>query len=55
MTFRKSAEIICLAWVSVLCVGNLAQDWSIAPIPSLVSSAQARVGRPLTPVSVVAL
>ena len=32
MTFRKRAEIICLAWVSVLCVGNLAQDWSIAPI-----------------------
>lgn len=52
MTFRKRAGIICLAWVSVLCVGDLAQDWSIAPIPSLVSSAQARVGRPLTPVSV---
>lgn len=55
MTFRKRAGIICLAWASVLCVGDLARDWSIPSIPSipsLVSSAEARVGRPLTPVSV---
>lgn len=52
MTFRKRGAIICLAWVSAFCVGDLAKDWSIAPIPSLVTSAQARVGRPLTPVSV---
>ena len=52
MTFWKRAGIICLAWVSVLCVGDLAKDWEIAPIPSMVSSAIARVGRPLTPVSV---
>jgi hypothetical protein len=51
MTFLKRAAIICLAGAGVLCVGDLAKDWEI-PIPSLVSSAEARVGRPLTPVSV---
>ena len=52
MTFCKRAGIICLAWVSLLCVGDLAKDGTIASIPSFVSSAVARVGRPLTPVSV---
>ena len=33
MTFWKRAGIICLAWVSVLCVGDLAKDWEIAPDP----------------------
>jgi hypothetical protein len=52
MTFSKRAGTMCLAWVSVFCVGDLAKDWAIAPIPGVVSSAMARVGRPLTPVSV---
>ncbi|QRM53808.1 hypothetical protein [Sinorhizobium sp. BG8] len=52
MTLWKRAGIICLAWASVLCADDLAKDWSIAPILSLFSSAQAEVGRPLTPVSV---
>ena len=52
MTFWKRAGIIGLAWVSVLCVGDLTEEWEIAAIPSMVSSAIARVGRPLTPVSV---
>jgi hypothetical protein len=52
MTLLKRAGIIGLAWVSVLCVGDLANVWDIAPIPGMVSSANARVGRPLTPVSV---
>ncbi len=52
MTAWKRVRIICLAWVILPCVGDLAKDWSAAPIPSLVSSAEARVGRPLTPVSV---
>lgn len=52
MTFWKRAGIICVAWASVLCVGDLAKDWEIVSIPSVVSSAIARVGRPLTPVSV---
>jgi hypothetical protein len=52
MTVWKRAGIICLAWVSVYCASDLAKDWSIPPILSLVSSAEAKVGRPLTPVSV---
>lgn len=52
MTVWKRAGIICLAWVSVICVGDLAKDWSIAPIFRVDSSAEAKVGRPLTPVSV---
>lgn len=52
MTVWKRAGLICLVWVSVFCTGDLATDWSIAPFLNLVSSAEARVGRPLTPVSV---
>jgi len=52
MNVWKRAGIIGLAWVSVLCVGDFAKDWEIASIPGVVSSAFARVGRPLTPVSV---
>ena len=52
MTFRKRAGIICLAWAAVFCVGDLVRDWEFAPIVSLTSPAMARVGRPLTPVSV---
>ena len=51
MTFWKRAGIICLAWVSVFCIGDLAKDWDIASVTQ-VSSAFAKVGRPLTPVSV---
>ena len=32
MTLWKRAGIICLAWVSVLCVGDLAKDWELAPL-----------------------
>lgn len=51
MTFCKRTLIISLTWAG-LCMGDLARDQSIVSIPSLVSSAVARVGRPLTPVSV---
>lgn len=51
MTFWRRAGIICLAWVSVVCVGDLAKDWELASI-SPITSAIAKVGRPLTPVSV---
>ncbi|HEY5769920.1 MAG TPA: hypothetical protein VIS71_08745 [Terrimicrobium sp.] len=51
MTLWKRAGIICLAWVSVLCVGDLATDWGLGSLAP-VASAVARVGRPLTPVSV---
>ncbi|MDW9793902.1 hypothetical protein GOB42_24510 [Sinorhizobium meliloti] len=51
MTFCKRMLIISLTWTG-LCIGDLARDQSVVSIPSLVSSAVARVGRPLTPVSV---
>jgi len=51
MTFWRRAGIICLAWVSVVCIGDLAKDWELASI-SPITSAIAKVGRPLTPVSV---
>jgi hypothetical protein len=48
--------IIRFAWETVICVGDLAQDWSIATTLNLVSSAQARLKLEsvvsLTPVSV---
>lgn len=52
MTSLKRVVILGLAGVAILCVGELATDRSNSLIPSLVSSAEARVGRPLTPVSV---
>jgi hypothetical protein len=52
MTLLKRAGTVLLVGLSVLCVGDLARDWSNAPVPGLVTSAEARVGRPLTPVSV---
>ena len=54
MTLWKRAGIICLAWVSVLCVGDLATDWGLGSLAP-VASAVARVGRPLTPVSVAGM
>lgn len=52
MTVWKRTKIMCFAWVCAFCVGDLAGAWQITSIPSLVSPASARVGRPLTPVSV---
>lgn len=52
MTFYKRMGIVCLVWAALFCVGDLAGDQSIPSISSFVSPAIARVGRPLTPVSV---
>lgn len=52
MTTWKRAGIIVLASVTILCVDSLERDWSISPMPDLISPAFAVVGRPLTPVSV---
>ncbi|MBL0374599.1 hypothetical protein JJB09_21540 [Rhizobium sp. KVB221] len=52
MTLLKRMGIICVAWAALLIVGDLASNQSLVPIPSFVSDASARVGRPLTPVSV---
>lgn len=48
MTFCKRTIIISLTWAAGLCIGDLARDQSIVSIPSFVSSAVAKVGRPLT-------
>jgi hypothetical protein len=52
MTARKRTWTIGLVIVPALVAGELANVQQIIPIPTLVSSAEARVGRPLTPVSV---
>jgi hypothetical protein len=52
MTSYKRFGIICLAWASLLWSGDVVREQWIVSIPSFTSSAEARVGRPLTPVSV---
>ncbi|URK88445.1 hypothetical protein LP421_14785 [Rhizobium sp. RCAM05350] len=52
MTFRKRAAIICLVWAALFGIGDLAKDAPTVSIPIFASDAVARVGRPLTPVSV---
>ena len=51
MTFWIRSGVICLAWICVFLVNDLARSWKIASI-SQISSAIAEVGRPLTPVSI---
>lgn len=52
MTLYMRVGIVCLAWMAILFIGNLAKDRSIVSFPNFVSEAAAVVGRPLTPVSV---
>jgi hypothetical protein len=52
MTFLKRTGTLCLAWAALLLVDGLVQNQPYFAIPSFVSEASARVGRPLTPVSV---
>jgi hypothetical protein len=52
MRFAKRLGIIWIALAVVLCIGDLASEAPSITIPSFVSTAMARVGRPLTPVSV---
>ena len=48
VTLRKTAEIIGV--VAALCAG-FSTDWDWANYSPLFSSAEARIGRPLTPMS----
>jgi hypothetical protein len=48
VTLRKTAEVIGV--VAALCAG-LSMDWDWTTYGPLVSSAEARIGRPLTPMS----
>lgn len=52
MTFSKRTAIFCLTWAAILCVGDLSADRAVVVAPEFVSPAIAKVGRPLTPVSV---
>jgi hypothetical protein len=50
MTILKRAGVLVAALIAIGAVMELGQP--IQGVPSLVSEAQAKVGRPLTPVSV---
>ncbi|MDQ0318760.1 anti-sigma factor RsiW [Pararhizobium capsulatum DSM 1112] len=52
MTLFKRIGIIALVWAALLGVGDLSRDIPSLSIPMLAPDAVARVGRPLTPVSV---
>jgi hypothetical protein len=52
MTVYQRIGLICLASAALMFVGDLTRDQSVVWVPSFVSDAVARVGRPLTPVSV---
>jgi len=50
-SFRKLALVMFAAFI-VIAGAELGERLSVAGVHSLISSAEARVGRPLTPVSV---
>jgi hypothetical protein len=52
MTVSKRIRIIGLVIAAAFVVGEIDLFQQVVPIPGLASSAEARVGRPLTPVSV---
>ena len=52
MSLMKRTGIICFALTAMFCLGDLTSYTPAIAIFSIVSPAAARVGRPLTPVSV---
>lgn len=52
MTVSKKIGVIVAAGIIVLCGLELGERLSIPGVHSFVSTAEARLGRPLTPVSV---
>ena len=52
MTVLKRAGILIGAWIAIVCATELTQSLTAATFPSFISTAEAVVGRPLTPVSV---
>jgi len=52
MTVSKKIGVIVAAGIIVLCGLEFGERLSIPGVHSVVSTAEARVGRPLTPVSV---
>ena len=52
MSLRRKVRILLLAGVAGLLGLEAGEHFSVLVLPSLVSPVEARVGRPLTPVSV---
>ena len=52
MTASKQFGIVLFSGIIVLCGLELGERLSVSGVHGIVSSAEARVGRPLTPVSV---
>jgi fructose-specific phosphotransferase system IIC component len=52
MTMLKRVGILFAAWIIIACAIQLAGPLNIAAVSSFVSTVEAKVGRPLTPVSV---
>lgn len=52
MSVSKRFGVFLIAGVIVLCGAELGERFSVPGVHSLIPSAEARVGRPLTPVSV---
>ena len=52
MTVRKRIALLVAALITIGCVTELGEHMSIQGVFGVVSVAEARVGRPLTPVSV---
>ena len=52
MSVSKRLGVFLIAGVIVLCGAELGERFSVPGVHSLIPSAEARVGRPLTPVSV---
>lgn len=52
MTMLKRIGILAAAWIFIACATQLAGHLNITAVSSFVSTAEAVVGRPLTPVSV---
>jgi len=52
MTIGKCIRTISLVIAAIFVVGEISLYQQTVPLPGLVSEAVARVGRPLTPVSV---
>jgi len=52
MSVSKRLGVFLIAGVIVICGAELGERFAIPGVHSLIPSAEARVGRPLTPVSV---
>ena len=52
MTAAKRFGVILLAAIAAIAVSELGERFSVPGVHSLIPTAEARVGRPLTPVSV---